>query len=227
MMIPGRFVCAAAVLLLAARPSAAQASAPDAAQTARLDLAATLTGALDRPAKLARLCLDAHLACGFELRADVWKRPEAKRRIPSATVSQALAVFMGKDYRLAWRDGVLLVAPVVSGPAPLDAEVSAGAGGETPAGRAGSLRAVARKTGLRLTVAGKPPVRRSPGTGGPAPMTATARRILGLWDSPAQDRPNVWVAVYSRDGRSGRLYWFWGEGRAGKWNLKSLQALHE
>lgn len=213
---PSRFIpaVAAAVLLLAARPSAAETSEPGPAQTARLDLAATLSGALDRPAKLARLCLDAHLACGFELRADVWARPAAKRRLVSATVGQALAIFVGTDYRLAWQDGVLMMTPATPGPFPLDAEVSADVSAKSPVAPARSLRAFARKVGLRLTFAGKPPRAPDQGTGVTMPLRAPARRVLDLWGRPARSYPNSWVVVYSRDGRAGRLYWFWGRVRA-------------
>lgn len=217
-----RFLRAAAVLaLLAVRAAAAENPEPGPALTARLERAASLDGPLDRPARLARLCLDARLACGFELREDVWRRPESKRRVPSATVGQALTMFMGKDYRFEWRDGVLLMAPAAPGPAALDAEVAADVSGESPSDPGETLRAVARKTGLRLSASGKPPRRPRAGTGVALPMTAPARRVLGLWARPALARPNAWVAVYSRDGRSGRLYWYWGGGRAGGSSLNT------
>ena len=177
---------------------------------ARLELAASLSGALDRPERLARLCLDARLACGFELRADVWTRPQSNRRIPSATVGQALTAFVGQDYRIAWRDGVLLVSPSNPAPASLDAEVTADVSGNTPTDRGESLTAVSRTLGLGLIVEGKRPNRPDPASGATLPMTAPARRILGMWTSPAQSQPNSWIVVYSRDGRSGRLHWFWG-----------------
>jgi hypothetical protein len=195
---------AAAAGLSAFRPAAAETSGPPPEILARLENAAGLDGALDRPARLARLCLDARIACGFELRDDVWKRPESKRRVPSATVSQALKGFIGKDYRLAWRDGVLLMTPALAAPAPaLDAAIPAD-----------SLRAVARKLGAKLTVAGKAPVRADPpDPAASSPADSNGRRALAAWTRPGQPRPNVWLAVYGRDARSGRLYWFWGEGR--------------
>lgn len=204
-----------ALLVMGTAVHAAEAYEPGEVMKARLDTAAVLDGAFDRPAKLARLCLEARLACGFELRADVWDRPTARRRILSATVGQALAIFIGTEYRLAWEDGVLRVSPAAPSPVALDAGVSADVGSRSPADPAKSLRDLALEAGLRLTVAGKPPLRAEPGTGVTMPITAPARRVLELWGRPAQAYPNSWITVYSRDGRSGRLYWFWGRGRGG------------
>lgn len=201
-----------ALLVMGTAAHAAEAYEPGEVMRARLDTAATLDGAFDRPAKLARMCLDARLACGFELRADVWDRPVSRRRILSATVGQALAIFIGTDYRLDWRDGVLMVSPAVTRPVALDAGVSADIGSKSPADPARSLRDLARGIGLRLSVAGKPPLGADPGTGVTMPITAPARRVLELWSRPALAQPNSWITVYSRDGRSGRLYWFWGRG---------------
>jgi hypothetical protein len=148
---------------------------------ARLDHAAALDGALDRPARLARLCLDAQLACGFELRPGVWKRPESRRRVPSATIGQALKGFMGKDYVLAWRDGVLLMTPASpEAGVRSDANFSGIASSRT-------LRAASLRAGFGLSVTGKPP------------------------RSPELGRPNSWIAVHALGRRPGKLFWYWGE----------------
>jgi hypothetical protein len=94
----------------------------------------------------------------------------------------------------------------------LDAEISAAPRAGGPTDPAEALRAVARQAGLRLSVSGKGP-RRLSRAGASTSKTAPARRVLALWNRPAQAQPNAWVAVYSRDSRSGQLYWFWGEGR--------------
>ena len=66
--------------------------------------------------------MQADVACGFELRADVWKRPEARVNFSGVTAADALTAFAGKDYRFAWIGPVAHVFPAAAGASlPLDA----------------------------------------------------------------------------------------------------------
>jgi hypothetical protein len=183
-----------------------------AVEAKRLEDTAAPSGALSDPQKLADVCRRARVACGFELRADAWSRPEARTSLPNATAAQALAAFAGKDYRLAWIGPVAHVFPAEpGGPLPLDAIVTADVSPDSPSTDPEStLGGIARKLGLET-----PPLparaRRTNVVGSSSmPITNTARFILDDWCRPALLHPSSYVATYGPGG-AGSLRWFWGE----------------
>lgn len=178
----------------------------------RLARTAAPPGALSDPEKLAGVCLEARVACGFELRDGVWDRPEARASPANATAAQALAGFMGKDYRLAWIGPVAHVFPAAAaGPAPLDGTVAADVGMNSPSREpAETIHDVAVALGLRMP-APRPRERRVDLVGASTmPVQGSARDVLDSLCRPALLRPSSYVAVYG-PGRDGSLRWYWGE----------------
>jgi hypothetical protein len=167
---------------------------------------------MNDPKNVASVCLQARVACGFELRGDVWNRPESKARLSNVTAAQALAAFMGKDYRLAWAGPVAHVFPAATeGLMPLDTTVSADVSmnsssrepAETIHDIAGKLHLqmpAPRPRGLRTNLVGSSNM----------PIKNSARYILDYLTRPAVLHPSAYVAVYG-PGPDGSLRWYWGE----------------
>ena len=169
-------------------------------------------GALNGPESLASVCLQARVACGFEVRDDAWDRPEAQMRLSSVTAAQALDAFIGKDYRLVWIGPVAHVFPVSTGvilplDATLSADVSVNSLSREPAE---TIHDIAVKLGLRMP-APRPRALRTDLIGASTmPITNSARYILDYLTRPAILHPASYVAVYG-PGRDGSLSWYWGE----------------
>ena len=178
----------------------------------RLASTAVKSAALNAPQKLADVCLQARVACGFELRGDAWNRREARARLSNATAAQALAAFMGKDYRLAWIGPVAHVFPAAaSGPLALDTTVSADVSMNSLSREpAETIHDIAVKLDLRM----RAPRARAPRTdlvgASTMPIKNSARYILDYLTRPALLHPSSYVAVYG-PGRGGSLTWYWGE----------------
>jgi hypothetical protein len=169
-------------------------------------------GALNDPEKLAGVCIQARVACGFELLGDAWNRPESRAPLSHATAEQALAAFVGKDYRLAWVGPVAHVFPAAAGGSlPLDttlaADVSLNSLSREPAE---TIHDIAVKLGLQMP-APRPRERRTDLIGASTmPIKNSARYILDYLTRPALLHPSSYVAVYG-PGRGGSLSWYWGE----------------
>jgi hypothetical protein len=178
----------------------------------RLAQTAAPAGALDDPEKLAEVCLQARVACGFELRDGVWNRAESRTPLSNVTAAQALDAFMGRDYRLAWVGPVAHIFSVAAeGPRPLDttlaADVSLNSLSREPAE---TIHDIAVKLDLRMP-APRPRERRTDLVGAATmPIKNSARYILDYLTRPALLHPSTYVAVYG-PGRDGSLSWFWGE----------------
>ena len=172
-------------------------------------------GALRNPQMLADVCVRARVACGFELRAGAWNRPESRARLSNVTAAQALAAFAGKDYRLAWIGPVAHIFPVeIDGPLPLDTTLSADVSMNSPSGGpAETIHDIAAKLGLRMP-APRPRAPRADRVGASTmPIENSARYILDYLTRPALLHPSSYVAVYG-PGRAGTLSWYWGEAPA-------------
>ena len=178
----------------------------------RLAQTAVDSGALNDAEKLAGVCLQARVACGFELRGDVWNRPESKNRLSNVTAAQALASFMGTDYRLAWIGPVAHVFPAASGaPAPLDQAVSADVSMNSLSREpAETIHDIAVKLGLEMPAPSKRALRTDLIGASTMPIKNSARYLLDYLTRPAILHPSSYVAVYG-PGRAGSLRWFWGE----------------
>jgi hypothetical protein len=178
----------------------------------RLSQTVVASGALNDPGNLADVCLQARVACGFELRGDVWNRPEAQTRLSNVTAERALAAFMGKDYRLAWVGPVAHIFPVATGGLmPLDttlsADVSMNSLSREPAE---TIHDIAVKLDLQMP-APRPRERRTDLVGASTmPIKNSARYILDYLCRPAILHPSSYVAVYG-PGHAGSLHWYWGE----------------
>jgi hypothetical protein len=178
----------------------------------RLAQTAAPAGALNEPEKLAEVCIQARVACGFELRGGVWNRPESQTPLSNVTAAQAFAAFMGRDYRLAWVGPVAHVFPVsADGPQPLDSTVSADVSLNSLSREpAETIHDIAVKLGLRMP-APRPRERRTDLVGAATmPIKNSARYILDYLTRPALLHPSTYVAVYG-PGRAGSLSWYWGE----------------
>jgi hypothetical protein len=177
------------------------------AAAGRLERATAADGALNDPEKLADVCLHAGAACGFELRGDVWNRPESQARRAGVTAARALAEFMGKDYRLVWVGPVAHVFPAeTDGLLPLDTAFAAAAGANAASGDAA---ATIREIAVKLDLAMLAPGPRA------APAARTSGSVRDYFDSlcgPATPRPSSYVAVYG-PGRAGSLRWYDGAAR--------------
>ena len=179
---------------------------------ARLAQAVVDPGALNGPERLASVCVEARVACGFELLGDAWDRPEARAVLSSVTAAQALDEFMGKEYRLAWIGPVAHVFPAAAGePLPLDAPLSADVSMNSLSREpAETIHDLAVKLGLRMPAPRPRPLRTDLVGASTMPIKNSARYILDYLTRPAVLRPASYVAVYG-PGRDGSLSWYWGE----------------
>lgn len=168
--------------------------------------------ALSGPDKLAAVCVQARVACGFELKNGVWNRPEARLTFSGATAAQALATFAGKDYRLAWLGPVAHFFPVESaGTPPLDAALAADVSMNSLSREpAETIHDIAVKLGLEMPAPRARPLRTDLVGASTMPVRNSARYILDYLTRPAILHPSSYVAVYG-PGRGGSLRWFWGE----------------
>jgi hypothetical protein len=178
----------------------------------RLAQTVVVPGALNSAKKLAGVCLQARVACGFELHDDVWKRPESKARLSKVTAEQALNAFMGKDYRLAWIGPVAHVFPAATNGLPLldttvSADVSMNSLSREPAE---TIHDIAVQLGLEMPAPRKRPLRTNLVGASTMPLKNSARYLLDYLTRPAILHPNSYVAVHG-PGKSGSLRWFWGE----------------
>jgi hypothetical protein len=177
----------------------------------RLDATVIAHADLSSADKLAGVCLQAHVACGFELVNGVWRRPESRRPLRNVTAARALAHFIGHDYRLAWIGPVVHVFPVAADASrPLDTEVAADISMNSPSHeQAETIRDVALKAGLQMPV---PRRRRRAILVGAStmPVKNSARYILDQLCRPALARPSAYIAMYG-PGRAGGLRWYWGK----------------
>ena len=228
----GRILAGAVIVslaLLAARsrhpkiatPASAEDAAPGAnlpqdpiakVEAERLEQTVAASGALNAPEKLAAVCIQARVACGFELRDDVWNRPEAQASLANVTAAQALAAFMGRGYRLAWIGPVLHVFPVATdGKLPLDATLAADVSLNSSSREASeTIHDIAVKLGLQMPAPRPRELRTDLVGASTMPIKNSARYILDYLTRPALLHPSSYVAVYG-PGRSGSLRWYWGE----------------
>jgi hypothetical protein len=177
----------------------------------RLAQAPAPGGALSDPDELAAVCVQAAVACGFELRGDVWKRPEARVNFAGVTAADALAAFAGKDYRLAWIGPVAHVFPAAAGePRPLDtplaADVSMNSLSRQPAE---TIHDIAVKLGLSMPAPRKRALRTDLVGASTMPVRNSARYILDYLTRPAILHPHTYIVVGAA--QAGSLHWYWGE----------------
>ena len=212
----GRILAGAALVSLAAlavyirHPKiAASASAEEAApgsardpiakiEAERLAQTTASFGPLNDAEKLANVCLKARVACGFELRGDVWNRPESQAPLANTTAAQALSAFIGRDYRLVWVGAVLHVFPAATdGKLPFDATLSADVSMNSSSREpAETIHDIAVKFGLQMPAPRPRQLRTDLVGSSTMPIKNSARYILDYLTRPALLHPSSYVAVY-------------------------------